>query len=269
MTTTTTTTTTSETSADAPLHRDELARYLDHYLDASAGKDYGPNGLQVQGKDEIRTLVTGVSACLELFERALDLEADAVLVHHGIFWDWLSPVLVGPHHERVRMLLEAEVNLYAYHLPLDRHLEVGNAALAARALGLEEIEPFGDAWGLPTGVRGRFPEPLAARELYRRCLSFYQREPVAFLDGPDPLESLGIISGGAQKDLPRAIDAGLDGFLTGEISEWCMNTAREAGIHFLSCGHHATERCGVRTLGENLGERFGLAVHFVDIPNPA
>jgi dinuclear metal center YbgI/SA1388 family protein len=249
-------------------HRDTLVTFLDDLLDAHAGKDYGPNGLQVQGRETISKIVTGVSAGVELFERALELDADAVMVHHGIFWNWQSPVLVGPHYRRVRLLMDAGINLLAYHLPLDRHPEVGNNAVAARALGLENLSPFGDYAGLPVGFSGRYFEPISPKTLLRRCHSFYDREPLAFLAGPDEIETVGIISGGAQKDLETAIEQGLDAFITGEVSEWVMNMAREAGIHFLACGHYATERCGIQALGRLVADRFGLDVEFVEIPNP-
>jgi dinuclear metal center YbgI/SA1388 family protein len=259
---------TASIQGDPFVPRDALARWLDEYLAAHEGRDYGPNGLQVQGRDEIRKIATGVSACLELFRRAREVGADAVMVHHGIFWDWQSPVLVGMHHARVAELLRHDLNLLAYHLPLDRHPKVGNNALAARALGLEHLEPFGEAWGLPVGFRGRFPAPVPAAELVTRCRELYGREPLHLPGGREAVESVGIVSGGGQKDFQVAIAEGLDAFVTGEVSEWVMNTARESGVHFLACGHYATEVCGIRALGELVGERFGVAVEFVDVPNP-
>jgi len=250
------------------IDRDHLVRYLDEYLAAHEGKDYGPNGLQVQGRGQIRRVVTGVSACLELFRKARERDADAIVVHHGIFWDWQSPRLTGMHYDRVAELLLHGVNLLAYHLPLDRHPKVGNNAVAARALGLEDLEPFGDAYGLPVGFRGRFPEPIPAEELVRRAGDFYGREPLAFTEGPDRVSTLGIISGGAQKELQTAIELGLDAFITGEVSEWVMNTARETRTHYLACGHYATEKCGIQAVGDLIHDRFDLEVEFIDIPNP-
>ncbi|MGH9382548.1 MAG: Nif3-like dinuclear metal center hexameric protein [Thermoanaerobaculia bacterium] len=248
--------------------RDELVAYLDHYLSASAGADMGPNGLQVEGAGEIRKIVSGVSACHELFVEAARRGAQAVLVHHGIFWDGMPRQLVGWRFRRVEALLRADLNLLAYHLPLDRHPEVGNNAVAARRLGLADVEPFGEYQGLPVGLRGRFPEPLPAGELIARAEALYGQRPLAFAHGPDPMTTLGIISGGAQREIHQAIAAGLDAYITGEASEWVMNIAREARIHFLACGHYATERLGVLALGDHLADRFGLEVEFVDIPNP-
>lgn len=248
--------------------RDELVRYLDDLLQASRGRDYCPNGLQVEGRPRIRRLTTGVSACHELFAAACERRADAVLVHHGIFWKGDSPVLTGLQYRRVRELMLGELNLIAYHLPLDRHPDLGNNALAARELGLTDLEPFAFHDGEPTGFRGRFREPIPTEELVRRTRNVYAREPLVFRSGPDPVRHLAIVSGAAQRDFYGAIDAGLDAFLTGEVSEWVMNVAREAGVHYLSAGHYATERIGVRRLGEHLAERFGLDVEFIDVENP-
>lgn len=250
------------------MQRDDLVAFLDDYLDARNGDDYCPNGLQVEGTDEIRKVITAVSSCEELFERAAEAGADAILVHHGLFWNGMSPVLTGMQYRRVARLIRAGINLLAYHLPLDRHGEVGNNVLAAQDFGLEDIAPFAPHKGLPTGFAGRFPEPISADELGRRCAEIYGQEPLYFAEGPDPVRSLGIVSGGAQRDFYTAIDDGLDAFITGEVSEWVMNVARESGTHYLAAGHYATERLGVRRLGELIGERFGLEVEFVDIPNP-
>ena len=250
------------------MHRDELVAYLDDYLDAQNGSDYCPNGLQVEGRAEIRKVITAVSSCEELFEMAKDRKADAVLVHHGLFWSGMDYPLTGMMYRRLRHLFAGEINLIAYHLPLDRDDKVGNNILAAKAFGLEDIEPFAPHKGLPTGFKGRFPEPVSAAELARRCQEIFDQEPQCFPGGPDPLSTLGIVSGGAQRDVYTAISDGLDAFITGEVSEWVMNVAKECGIHYLAAGHYATERLGVRTLGEHLADRFGLEVEFVDIPNP-
>jgi len=252
----------------ATVDRRTLVDYLDQLLDAGNGRDYGPNGLQVEGKETIRKIVTGVSACHELFVRAREAGADAVLVHHGIFWEGMPRVLTGLQHRRVAELIRGDINLIAYHLPLDRHPELGNNALAARAFGLADLEPFGVHEGLPIGFRGRFAEPIPAAELAARCRRVYGQEPLAFLTGPDPVSTLGIISGGAQRELYCAIDGGLDAYITGEASEWVMNVAREAKIHYLAAGHYATERLGIRALGEHLRDRFGIAAEFIDVPNP-
>lgn len=257
------------TNAVTPaVDRDRLVADLDQLLGATEGSDFGPNGLQVEGKREIRKVVTGVSACQELFDRAVAAGADAVVVHHGLFWDWTPRQLTGMQYRRVATLIRADVNLLGYHLPLDRHEEVGNNAVAARAFGLVDLEPFGVYEGLPVGFSGRFPEPLPAAELFARAERIYEREPLVFDGGPDPVRTLGIISGGAQKELYQALDAGLDAFLTGEVSEWVMNVAREAGIHYLSAGHYATERLGPKALGDWIAAKYGIEVELIDVPNP-
>jgi dinuclear metal center YbgI/SA1388 family protein len=244
-----------------------LVTYLDGYLD-SRGRDYGPNGLQVEGRDEIHKVVTGVSACQELFARARGAGADAVLVHHGLFWEGMPRTLTGFQYRRVAELIRGEMSLIAYHLPLDRHPQLGNNAIAGREIGLVDLQPFGDHDGLPVGFKGRFPQPIPAAALVERCRTIYQHEPFAFLEGPDPVATLGIISGGAQQDVYTAIQEGLDAFITGEVSEWVMNVTREARIHYIAAGHYATERLGIRALGEHLHERFGIEAEFIDVPNP-
>jgi len=246
-----------------------IVEYCDQLLDVGTGKDYGPNGLQVEGRREVRRIVTGVSACVELFERAHRAQADLVLVHHGVLWDAMgAKPIVGYHYRRLAALVEAGIHLLAYHLPLDRHPELGNNALAAKRLGLFSLEPFADYHGAPVGFRGAYPEPVDPEELVRRCRDLFRQEPLTFLAGPRAITSVGVVSGGAQGEIHAAIDAGLDAYVTGEASEWVMNVAREAGIHFLACGHYATERLGIRALGEHLAARFGLEHEFIDIPNP-
>lgn len=247
---------------------DDLVAFLDDYLNSPGQADFGPNGLQVQGRDEVRKLVTSVSACQELFERAAQADADAVLVHHGIFWKGMSQVLTGMQYRRVKALIDRDINLIAYHLPLDRHAEVGNNALAVEAFGLEDRQSFVPYEGDDIGFWGRFPEPVSADELARRCEAVYGQAPLMQGSGPDPVSTLGIVSGGAQKEMYEAIRLGLDAYLTGEVSEWVMNVARENGIHYLAAGHYATERLGVRRLGELVAETLDVEVEYIDVPNP-
>lgn len=250
------------------MNRNELVAFLDETLRSPGQADFGPNGLQVEGTGEIRKVVTSVSSCQEVFERAAESGADAVLVHHGIFWKGMPYVLTGMQYRRVKALLDHDINLIAYHLPLDRHDELGNNALAAAAFGLEDVQSFCPYEGEDIGFWGRFPEPISKGELVRRCTEVYGQEPLLQGAGPDPLSTLGIVSGGAQKEMYDAISLGLDAYITGEVSEWVMNVARENKMHYLAAGHYATERLGVRRLGELLAERFGLDVKFIDVPNP-
>jgi dinuclear metal center YbgI/SA1388 family protein len=240
----------------------DLIGHLDALLNPTEFDDYGPNGLQVPGKDAIGTVVTGVSASVELFERAAAEHADLVLVHHGLFWGETGPI-DAQLKRRLKLLFDHEMALAAYHLPLDAHPEVGNNALLATAIGATEPEPF-----VGIGVRARLPE-LTPEELRARVREATGgREPLAFLAGPDPVRTIGIVSGGAAKHLDDAITAGLDAFVTGEPREPAMNDAREAKIHFLAAGHYATETFGVRALGDRLAAEFGIRHVFADVPNP-
>jgi dinuclear metal center YbgI/SA1388 family protein len=244
----------------APIN--DLIGHLDALLNPTAFDDYGPNGLQVPGNDEIGTVVTGVSASVELFERAAEHGADLVLVHHGLFWGAIGPV-DAQLRRRLKLLFDHDMALAAYHLPLDAHLEVGNNALLAAALGATDPEPF-----VGIGVRARLPG-ISPEDLHARVREATGgREPLAFLAGPDPVQTIGIVSGGAAKHLDDAIAAGLDAFVTGEPREPAMNDAREAGIHFLAAGHYATETFGVRALGDRLAAQYGIRHIFADIPNP-
>jgi dinuclear metal center YbgI/SA1388 family protein len=247
---------------------DRIIGFLDDLLVPGSFEDYGPNGLQVPGRPEIATVVTGVSAGLELFERAAELDAGLVLVHHGLFWGTRGPIDV-PEKRRLKLLFDADMGLAAYHLPLDAHMQVGNNAILARELGTVDPEPFAPLRGTSIGVRARFPDDgIAPDELVARVARVTDRAPLAFTDGPACVRTIGIVSGGAADHLDDAIAAGLDAFLTGEPAERSMLRARESGVHFLAAGHYATETFGVRALGDLLAERFGVRHTFVDVPNP-
>jgi dinuclear metal center YbgI/SA1388 family protein len=242
---------------------------LDERLRPHDYEDLGPNGLQVPGGDEVTKVVTGVSAQRELIERALSEAAELVLVHHGLFWDFLptglSPVLA----ERLRPLFKHDVALAAYHLPLDAHPEVGNNAILAERLGCERHEPFGTYRGQTIGRAGTLPgDGIPAADLFARVREITARVPTVFDAGPERVRRIGIVSGAGADSLPEAIALGLDAFLTGEPREHVMADAREAGIHFIAAGHYATETFGVRALGNWLAERFGIEHVWVDIPNP-
>jgi dinuclear metal center YbgI/SA1388 family protein len=248
--------------------RDEIIAFLDELLDAPAFEDYAPNGLQVVGAAEVTTVATGVSAHLELFQRAAAEGAQMVLCHHGILWHKQPLVVDEQRRDRLRALFDADMSLAAYHLPLDAHPEVGNNALICEALGLERAEPFGETNGRPLGFVGRAREPLPRAELVERCRRAFRREPLAFEHGPDPVTSVGVISGGAASSLAEAADLGLDAFVTGEPSEPAMADAEERGITFIAGGHWATETFGIRRLGELLAERFSVEHRYLPVPNP-
>ena len=212
--------------------------------------------------------MTGVSAQLELFERAARADAQLVVCHHGLFWDFHTRVVTPAMRRRLKVLLDHDISLAAYHLPLDAHPEVGNNALICEELGLERGEPFGAARGAPVGWVGRSEEGIAFAELQERCRKAFGQEPLVWDAGPDLVHSVGVVSGAASSSLAEAIAQGLDAFITGEPAEHTMADAREAGVHFLACGHYATETFGVRRLGELLEERFEIVHEFVDLPNP-
>jgi dinuclear metal center YbgI/SA1388 family protein len=249
--------------------RDAIVAFLDDLLDAPGWPDYGPNGLQVPGAQEVRCVVTGVSAHAELFVRAAAAGAQLVLCHHGMLWDKAPRTITPAQKRRLQALFESDLSLVAYHLPLDAHPEVGNNALICAALGLKRAEPFADHRGRPLGWVGRTGAPgIPATELVARCARAFGRDPLAFAEGPAAVHSVGVVSGGGAGSLGEAVARGLDAFVTGEPSEPAMADAREGGVHFVAGGHYATEIFGVRRLGELLAERFGVEHRFVDIPNP-
>ncbi|PTL54354.1 Nif3-like dinuclear metal center hexameric protein [Paraconexibacter algicola] len=249
---------------------DDLLADLDTLLDAPGFPDYAPNGLQVPGRGTVATVVTGVSAGLELLERAVALDADLVLVHHGLFWHGAPLALDRPAARRLRLLLEREISLAAYHLPLDAHLELGNNALLARGIGCERWEAFGVHKGRTIGVAGTFPgDGITREELVSRVRGVcHDREPLVFDAGPERVRRVGIVSGAGSDHLHEAVAAGLDAFVTGEPAERAMLAARENAITFVAAGHYATETHGVRALGDHLAARHGVTHHFVDIWNP-
>jgi dinuclear metal center YbgI/SA1388 family protein len=246
-----------------------IVEHLDAILDPPAYDDYGPNGLQVPGRETVETIVTGVSANVALFSRARDEEADLVLVHHGLFWAGPPRALDRAAKRRLQLLFDADMSLVAYHLPLDGHAEHGNNALLAQAIGCASHEPFGAHKRATIGVAGRLPDGgIAPDELVARVRAATEREPLAFTAGPDRVRTVGIVSGAGADYLEDAIAAGLDAFITGEPIERAMARAEEAGVHFLAAGHYATETFGVRRLGDLLAARFGVRHAFIDVPNP-
>ncbi len=250
------------------MRRDDLVRFLDELLDVDSIPDYGPQGLQVEGKPEVHKVAVGVSASAELFRRAIDAKADAVLCHHGMLWDRESRVVRGRLKERLKLLLDHGITLLAYHLVLDAHEEHGNNALIARAMELTEVEPFGEYRGTLIGRRGRFAEPLPHAAFIDRIRRVFGGEPLVFPFGPNPLHTLGVVSGGAQGELDQAIAAGVDAFLTGEASEFVQESAREAKLTFVAAGHYRSETFGVRSLGERITRDLGIEAVFLDVPNP-
>jgi dinuclear metal center YbgI/SA1388 family protein len=248
--------------------RDEIIEYCDRLLAARDFVDYGPNGLQIPGAHEVRSLVTGVSAGLELIERTIDSGAELLLVHHGLFWEFHPRSLSEQMAARLRAVLAADLNLAAYHLPLDAHPELGNNALLCERLGFRPDGRFADAKGHEIGVIGVAGEPIEAEELTIRIRRLLDREPLLQGDGPPRLSRIGIVSGAGGSYVGEAAALGLDALITGEPAEHVMADAREAGLHFYAAGHYATETLGIRRLGEQVADHFGLEHSFIDVPNP-
>ena len=243
----------------------ELVEHLDTYLEAARFKDYCPNGLQVEGRPHVARLLTGVTACQALLDYAVAHNFDAVLVHHGYFWRNESPRITGLRRRRLGTLIHNNISLLAYHLPLDAHPECGNNAQIAQRFGWQPRGHFGDE---DLGWLGEAPAPIRLDALARQLAQSYGREPLVIGDEERTIRTLAWCSGGAQGWFEAAIDAGADAFITGEISEPCTHLARESGVAFLACGHHATERDGIRALGEHLRQHYGIAVEFLDVDNP-
>ena len=243
--------------------RDEILAFADELLQLEAYPDYGPMGLQVAGAFEVEHIACGVSASLELFERAASAGAQLLLVHHGLLWDRDSRVIDDPARRRLKALFDAEITLAAYHLALDAHPEVGNNALLARELGIEPEQRFGEL-----GFGGPLAEPVSIDDFAARVRQALDREPVVFAHGPEQVRRAAVITGGAARHLADAAREGYDLFLTGEPDEPSLHTAQELGIHFVAGGHYATERIGIQALARKLAEEFGLEWKFIDLPNP-
>jgi dinuclear metal center YbgI/SA1388 family protein len=242
----------------------EVDQCLQKLLQPQAFKDYGPNGLQVQGTRPVQHLVSGVTASLAFIDAAIAAGADTLLVHHGLFWRGQDGRLTGWLAARVRRLMMADVSLFAFHLPLDAHAELGNNAQLGRRLGLQADARFGEQ---ALGFIG--PAAMSLSELVQRAQRQLGKVPVQVPGDGRPLRRVAWCSGGAQSYFEDAIAAGADAFLTGEISEPQAHLARETGVAFLACGHHATERGGAPAVAAHVAAQFGLTHQFIDIENPA
>lgn len=247
------------------MQRKELDAYLDQYLEVARFRDYCPNGLQVEGRETVTRIVSGVTASIALIEAAIEARADAVLVHHGYFWRGEDARIVGIRRRRIALLIEHDINLFAFHLPLDSHAEIGNNAALARVLGLRPAGRFGDQ---ELGWHGEPDDAVTLGDLAKRVAQRLQREPIVIGDFSTRVRRIAWCTGAAQGYLEDAVRLGVDAYLTGEISEQSVHLARESGVAFISAGHHATERYGVQALGAHLAERFSIEQRFIDIANP-
>lgn len=249
----------------------QLVDLADTTLQPQRFNDYCPNGLQVEGRSSISRIVTGVTACQALIDAAIDSQADAILVHHGYFWRGESPVLTGRRLKRIKSLLDNEISLLGYHLPLDAHPDYGNNARLAKVLGfaIQGSAPLVEHDLLMVGELG---EAMTGSELTAHIAACLERPPLHVAADPHEdrkLRSVAWCTGGAQAYIEQAIDLGVDAYITGEVSEQTVHSARESQIHFYAAGHHATERYGVQALGEYLAAALDLEYQFIDIHNPA
>ena len=244
-----------------------LGQAFDALLQPEKFRDYGPNGLQVEGDRQVRLLVSGVTASRALIEAAIEAKADAIVVHHGLFWRGQDGRVTGWMRERLRLLLAHGIHLFAYHLPLDAHPELGNNAQLARVLGLQADGHFGEQ---DLGFVGTGAQAWARPEALAEHVAAALRRPVTCVGGSDrPVRRVAWCTGGAQGYFESAIAQGVDAFITGEISEPQAHLARETGVAFLACGHHATERYGAPALAAHVAQALGIEHRFIEIDNPA
>ncbi|MCP4487206.1 MAG: Nif3-like dinuclear metal center hexameric protein [Gammaproteobacteria bacterium] len=247
------------------MYLSQVCEFCDEYLKISEFNDYCPNGLQVESSDQANHIVAGVTASLALIDAAIELGADTLLVHHGYFWKGESQAIAGFKGRRIRRLIQNNMNLLAYHLPLDAHPEVGNNAQLAKIMGWSVDSRFGEHDMI---FHGLLPEPLSLNELTAELATKLGSEPLSISAGANPVHSLAWCSGGAQSYIEQAAEKGVDAFVSGEVSEKTFHFAREAGIHYIAAGHHATEQYGVQALAAVIAERFGIKQQYIDIANP-
>jgi dinuclear metal center YbgI/SA1388 family protein len=248
-------------------HAKILGQAFDALLQPDKFRDYGPNGLQVEGDRDVQLLVSGVTASRALIEAAIDAQADAVVVHHGLFWRGQDGRVTGWMRERLRLLLTHGIHLFAYHLPLDAHPELGNNAQLARVLGLKADGRFGEQ---DLGFVGAGAQTWSgAQALADHVAATLGRSVICVGDSDRPVSRVAWCTGGAQGYFEAAIAQGVDAFITGEISEPQAHLARETGVAFLACGHHATERYGAPALAAHVAQALGLRHRFIEIDNPA
>ena len=247
---------------------DELMASLTRELKPEQFKDYCPNGLQVEGREQVSRLVTGVTACQALIDAAIDCHADAILVHHGYFWRGEDAALTGIKQRRIKTLMAHDISLIAYHLPLDAHPELGNNAQLAHILGLTPSAALSRQNNHDMGLVAQLPAPVSGAEFAALLAERLQREPLHIAGSAADISMVAWCTGAAQGYIGQAVAAGADAYISGEISEPTVHSAREHGIHYFSAGHHATERYGVQALGRLLAQRFDLQHQFIDIDNP-
>ena len=251
------------------MNNKQLEQYVSQLLNVGKIRDYCPNGLQVEGRAEVQRVVCGVTASQALIDRAVDCHADAIFVHHGYFWKNEDPRIIGMKKSRLQALIKADINLYAYHLPLDVHPLYGNNAQLATLLDIEVLQPLSAVEPEGVVMLGQLREPMSAASLTSHIQQRLGRTVLAEQINDQPIKTLAWCTGGGQSFIQQAAEAGVDAFISGEVSEQTIHIAREMGIHFIAAGHHATERYGIKALGQHLADAWDLQVEFIDIDNPA
>ncbi len=249
------------------MNRDRIISFVDGYLDSKSVKDASQNGLQVEGKAEVKKIVFGVSASLELFRRAAAAGADMIVVHHGLFWGRSSPVR-GPFRKKLETLLYGGITLAAWHLPLDKHPVIGNNAQILKFLGAGSLKPFGTYNDESIGFKGTFARPRPVSGVMKTLRDKLSSDIISANFGPKKIRTAGVVSGGAARMFEQAIEAGLDLYITGEVSEFVQEMARENGANFIAAGHYNTEKAGVWALEKVLRAKFRVRTEFIDVPNP-
>jgi len=243
----------------------ELISYMDDYLRVTEISDVSINGLQIEGKKEVKKVCLGVDSSLEIFKEASKRKADLILVHHGLIWGGLKSIR-GLVKERISYLLENGISLYAAHLPLDMHPEVGNNIGLIKILNLSEPEPFGAYHGVKIGFKGKYEKMKSIKEVSKTLERALPAKVESFNFGPDKIKSVGIVSGGGGSAFEDCIKEEIDLFITGEPSHTIYHIAKEAGINLIFVGHYATEKLGVMALGKNIEEKYKIKTEFIDIP---
>lgn len=251
--------------------RQQLNDYYQALLRPDSYADYCPNGLQIEGTEQIGRIAFAVSATRDSIHQAVENKADALVVHHGLFWTFHgAKPLTGAFAQRIFPLVKNNINLFAYHLPLDGHPDIGNAATLGELIGCHQQQPFGDYKGSATGIKGVLEQPLSAADLQQKLALVLKHTVIlATPDSGAPVRSVGIITGGANGEWRLAEKERLDAYITGEISEHDWHESQEAGIHMFAGGHNATEQFGIQTLMEKTRQQFALECLFIDSDNPA
>ncbi|MDC1175215.1 Nif3-like dinuclear metal center hexameric protein [Bacteriovoracaceae bacterium] len=253
------------------MKRSELTKYLNEILKPQLFKDYGPNGLHIEGRENIKKIAFAVSATKKSIAKAVQENADTLIVHHGLFWKFHGVrTITGAFANRIKPLIQNDINLFGYHLPLDAHLEIGNAASLAALIGLTNLSPFGDHKGVPTGVSGEFAQPIKVNDLQEKIKNILDHDVMlSSHNSSKAISSLGIITGGANGDWVHCLENNIEAYLTGEMSEHDWHEAQESEVHMFAGGHHATEKFGVQSLMKKIQDELEIECFYIDSANPA